>query len=330
MGYRREERVPLQVPALVSGLDRGGRAFIQSAKTLDISTEGARITGLNCQLDPGSVLSIQLGNRKARFEVLWIGEAGTPREGEIGLKCIEVGTQKRKRVLYIDDQEYELEARRGMLEAAGFEVACVLTAPDAVEYLVNYGFDAVVIDFPLHGVDCTRFVQNIKIDAPETRIVLLSGFPTQIPEVLLAEVDAFIHKGEPRQKLLTILDEMIGSSSILKWPVARVSSRYAIRVPLDVRLFRSGHQIVISGRSTDLNEFGMGAKLDLELIPGEMVTLEFKLPMAEDVFRPRATVRRRANSCHYGFEFISIDPLHRARIRELCEVLPPLDVPQGV
>jgi hypothetical protein len=61
-----------------------------------------------------------------------------------------------------------------------------------------------------------------------------------------------------------------------------------------------------------------------------MVTLEFRLPMADDVFRPRATVRRRANSCHYGFEFVSIDPIQRARIRELCEVLPPLDVPQGV
>jgi CheY-like chemotaxis protein len=330
MGYRREERVPLQVPALVSGLDRGGRAFIQSAKTLDISTEGARITGLNCQLDPGSVLSIQLGNRKARFEVLWIGEPGSSRAGEIGLKCIEIGTQKRKRVLYIDDQEYELEARRGMLDAAGFEVACVQTAHDAMEYLTSYGFDAIVVDFPLHDVDCTQFVQNVKLESPETRVVLLSSYPAQIPEVLLAEADAFIHKGEPRQKLLTILDEMIGSNSVLKWPVARVSSRYAIRVSLDVKVFRSGRSVIIPGRSTDLNEFGLGAKLDMELVPGEMVTLDFRLPMADDVFRPRATVRRRANSCHYGFEFVSIDPLQRARIRELCEVLPPIDVPQGV
>jgi len=330
MGYRREERVPLQVPALVSGLDRGGRAFIQSAKTLDISTEGARITGLNCQLDPGSILSIQLGNRKARFEVLWIGEPGTSRQDEIGLKCIEIGTQKRKRVLYIDDQEYELEARRGILEAAGFEVACAQSARDAIGYLGNYGFDAVVMDFPLPGIDCTQFVQDLKYDSPETRVVMLSAYPSQIPEVLLAEADALIHKGEPRQKLLTILDEMIGSSSVLKWPVARVSSRYAIRVPLDVKVFRSGRPVILSGRSTDLNEFGMGAKLDLELVPGEMVTLEFRLPMADELFRPRATVRRRANSCHYGFEFISIDPLQRVRIRELCEVLPPIDVPQGV
>ncbi len=330
MGYRREERIPLQVPALVSGLDRRGRAFIESAKTLDISTAGARITGLNTQLDPGSVLSIQLGNRKARFEVLWVGEPGSSREGEIGLKCIEVGTQTRKRIIYIDDQEHELEARRGMLEAAGFEVVCVQSARDAVEYLQNYGFDALIIDFPLPGVDCTNFVLALKAETPETRVVLLSSYPAQIPEALLAEADAFIHKGEPRQKLLTILDEMIGNSSVLKWPVARISSRFAIHVAVDVKVFRSGRLIVIPGRSTDLNEFGLGAKLEQELVPGEMVTLEFRLPMADEVFSARATVRRRSNACHYGFEFVSIDPAQRARIRELCEVLPPLDIPQPV
>ena len=330
MGYRREERVPLQVPALVSGLDRCGRAFIQSAKTLDISSAGARISGLNCQLDPGSVLSIQLGNRRARFEVLWVGEPGSSREGEIGLKCVEVGTQSRKRILYIDDQEHELEARRGMLDAAGFEIACTQSARGAEEYLKEYGFDAVILDFPLYDVDCTQFVQSLKIEWPETRVVLLSGFPSQIPEVLLAQVDAFIHKGEPRQKLLSILDEMLGASCVLKWPVARVSSRFAIRVPLDVKVFRTGRPVIVSGRSTDLNEFGMGAKLDMELVPGEMVTLEFRLPMANDLFTPRATVRRRASSGHYGFEFVSIDPLQRARIRELCEVLPPIDLPQPV
>ncbi len=330
MGYRREERIPLQVPALVSGLDRRGRAFIQSAKTLDISSAGARITGLNCQLDPGSVLSIQLGNRKARFEVLWIGEPGTSREGEIGLKCIEVGTQSRKRILYIDDQEHELEARRGMLEAAGFDIACAQNASDAVEYLKTYGFDAVIIDFPLPGVDCTRFVRDLKTDSPETRIVLLSGYPARIPEELLGESDAFVHKGEPRQKLLSILDEMIGNSSVLKWPVARISSRFAIHVPIEVKVFRSGKALLVPGRSTDLNEFGMGARLQDALVPGEMVTLEFHLPMADDLFSARATVRRRANAAHYGFEFVSIDPVQRKRIRELCEVLPPLDVPQSL
>ena len=70
MGYRREERIPLQVSALISGLDRCGHAFIQQAKTLDISACGARLSGVTLQIDPGSVVCIQFGNRKARFQVL--------------------------------------------------------------------------------------------------------------------------------------------------------------------------------------------------------------------------------------------------------------------
>lgn len=330
MGYRREERIPLQVPALVSGLDRLGRAFIQSAKTLDISPAGAKITGLTCQLDPGSILSIQLGNRKARFEVLWVGEPGSESEGIIGLRCIEVGTQSRKRVLYVDDQDHELDFRRGMLEAAGFEIACASSGRTASEYLKSYGFDAVIIDYPLYDIDCTQLVQSLKIESPETRVVLLSNYPSRIPEILLGQVDAFVHKGEPRQKLLKLLDEMLGAGNGLKWPVARASSRFAIRVPVSAKVFRSGSLVVIPGRSTDLNEMGMGAVMEKDLIPGEMVTLEFRLPISNEVFRPRATVRRRANSCHYGFEFVSIDSDQRSRIRELCEVLPPLDVPQQV
>lgn len=327
MGIRREERIPLQVSALVSGLDRRGRAFIQEAKTLDISSVGARISGITFQLDPGSVLSIQLGDRKARFQVLWVGEPGTEREGEVGLKCIEVGTHVRKRVLYVDDQEFELETRRGILDAAGFDVVCAINGRGAVEKLQQITFEAVILDYPLYDLDCGEIVRAIKQNSPHTRIVILSVYPGKIPESLLAHADAFIHKGEPRQKLVSLLEEMVGPGSRIKWPLARTNSRFAIRMPIQVRVFRDGDPVIINGRSTDLNEAGMGAVLEQELVPGEMVTLEFELPMLGQMFSPRATVRRRSGT-QYGFEFVSIDARQQQAIRALCEVLPPIDVPQ--
>ncbi len=98
-------------------------------------------------------------------------------------------------------------------------------------------------------------------------------------------------------------------------------------MPIQVKVFRDGNPVIIGGRSVDLNEVGMGAVLDQELIPGEMVTVEFELPMLGHQFTPRATVRRRSGS-QYGFEFVNIDPQQQQAIRALCEVLPPLDVPQ--
>lgn len=329
MGYRREERIPLQVSALVSGLDRRGRAFIQQAKTVDISSVGARITGLSYQLDPGTILSIQLGDRKARFQVLWVGEPGSPREGEIGLKCVEVGTTSKKRVLYVEDQEHELQLRAGVLEAAGFEVFGARNGRAAVTQLQAYTFEAVVLDYPLHDLDCGELVQAIKANAPQTRIILVSVYPGQIPEPVLMLADAFVHKGEPRQKLLAVLEESIGQASRLKWPLARANSRFAIRVDLQVTVFRNGSAIIVRGRSTDLNENGIGAILDEELLPGEWVTLEFKLPISDDVLSPRATVRRRTGT-QYGFEFVDIEVPQLNAIRELCQALPPIDVPQPI
>jgi len=317
----------LQVSALVSGLDRRGRAFVQEAKTLDISSVGARISGITFQLDPGSILSIQLGDRKARFQVLWVGEPGSEREGEIGLKCIEVGTHIKKRVLYVDDQEFELETRRGILEAAGYDVSCSVNGRGAVEQLQHFVFDAVILDYPLYDLDCGAIVHSIKQNAPDTRVIILSVYPGKIPEAILAHADAFIHKGEPRQKLVSLLEEMVGPGSRLKWPLARTNSRFAIRMPIVVKVFRDGSPVIIQGRSVDLNEAGMGAVLDQELVPGEMVTLEFELPMIGEKFTPRATVRRRTGT-QYGFEFVNIDPRQQQAIRALCEVLPPIDVPQ--
>lgn len=317
----------MQVSALVSGLDRRGRAFVQEAKTLDISSVGARISGITFQLDPGSILSIQLGDRKARFQVLWVGEPGSEREGEIGLKCIEVGTHIKKRVLYVDDQEFELETRRGILEAAGYDVSCSVNGRGAVEQLQHFVFDAVILDYPLYDLDCGAIVHSIKQNAPDTRVIILSVYPGKIPEAILAHADAFIHKGEPRQKLVSLLEEMVGPGSRLKWPLARTNSRFAIRMPIVVKVFRDGSPVIIQGRSVDLNEAGMGAVLDQELVPGEMVTLEFELPMIGEKFTPRATVRRRTGT-QYGFEFVNIDPRQQQAIRALCEVLPPIDVPQ--
>lgn len=327
MGHRREERIPLQVSALVSGLDRGGRAFTQKAKTLDISNGGARITGISFELDPDSVLSIEFGNRTARFQVLWVGESGTEREGEVGLKCIEVGTNLKKRLLYVDDQEFEVELRGGIMEGAGYEIECATSGCGAVELLRNYPFDAVILDYPLYDLDCGKLVQAIKRNLPETKIVLLSAYPSTIPETALALADAFVHKGEPRQKLLATIEEMVGAATRLKWPLARANARFAVRLPVEVRVFRDGLPVTIDGHSTNLNETGMAAILEQDLLPGEMVTLGFRLPVADENFSVRATVRRRSGS-QYGFEFVSLETSRQMAIRSLCEALPPINVPQ--
>jgi hypothetical protein len=88
MAPLRELRVPLQLEVRVWGTDVTGKPFFQTARTAEVSAKGARLEGITC-LKVGEVIGVQHGNQKARFRVVWIGEQGTPEQGQIGIACLD-------------------------------------------------------------------------------------------------------------------------------------------------------------------------------------------------------------------------------------------------
>ena len=91
MSDRREQRKSLVLPVRISGLDANGSLFEQEAETLDVTTTGARLSGITHALHRGCIIRVQRGPSKARFSVTWVGEVGGPDEGQIGIKLIEDG-----------------------------------------------------------------------------------------------------------------------------------------------------------------------------------------------------------------------------------------------
>lgn len=91
MSDRREQRMNLELPVKVSGMDANGKLFEQEAGTLDVTTTGARLSGIVHPLNRGGVVSVQRGRSKARFRVMWIGEEGGMDEGQIGIQLIDGG-----------------------------------------------------------------------------------------------------------------------------------------------------------------------------------------------------------------------------------------------
>src|SRR5262245_9564818 len=61
----------------------------QLAHTLDVTEISARLAGLNIMLQPGEIVDIQRGARKARFRVYWMGEPGTRLEGQAGVRGLD-------------------------------------------------------------------------------------------------------------------------------------------------------------------------------------------------------------------------------------------------
>lgn len=326
-GGRREPRFPLQMPTLVFGYDRSGRAFMEQAQTLDISIAGARLTGLSSEVAPGFILAVQQGNRRARFQVLWVGEPNTDLEGQIGMQCVEVGGDTRKRILCIEPNPAEQALQRSYLETAGYEFACHADWRQGMAVFQESAFDLLMVDVPSGHTELGEFISFVRLNSPRTRVMLLSNNPGRIPEILLNQADGFIDKSNSRHELLTVVEEMIGAGNQIRWPLARLAARYTLDAPVSIFLRRSGLPISMQGRSTDVSELGLGAELAEDLVPGELVRLCFRLPGNDFDLTPQATVRRRSGS-RYGFEFVSFEPAHFEELRLACLKLPRISLPQ--
>jgi len=301
---------------------------MEQVQTVDISPMGARLKGLNREVSVGAILGLQNGDNQGRFEVIWVGEPGSEREGQIGLRCVQVGNQNKKSILYVDDQDFELERRRSLLEAFGYTVHTAGSASEAYELLNLKPVQLVMVDAPMPDVNDVTFIDQVKRTQPSAKVLIVSAFLAKVPEHALELADNFVHKGENQNKLIAAIEQLIGPGNTLKWPITRCIQRYEVVVPVTVKILRRGVSALVTGNSTDLSEAGVRVVLaDGELIAGEIVTVEFSLPTSPERLRIYATVRHRKENL-YGIQFVEVTPECRQAIRDLCDVLVPMNVPQ--
>jgi hypothetical protein len=88
---RRSSRISHQARIVLSGVDADGFNFAEETETLTISKHGLSVR-TSYHLNLGQELSVRTRdkNRVAQFEVAWVGQAGTPNEGRIGLEWVEL------------------------------------------------------------------------------------------------------------------------------------------------------------------------------------------------------------------------------------------------
>ncbi len=92
LGKRRDPRINVTLPVLLTGTDESGRPLDQRATTVNISRRGALLEGIYGRLRPGDRVVLARANKKEQFRVAWVGEAGTPSDGQIGVAALEPNT----------------------------------------------------------------------------------------------------------------------------------------------------------------------------------------------------------------------------------------------
>ena len=95
-------------------------------------------------------------------------------------------------------------------------------------------------------------------------------------------------------------------------------SRFDVRI--QVAVFREGLTTTCWGRTNELSQDGIGATLSAELRVGEVVSLEFPIPLPPHVIKVRAVVRY-SDGLRCGLEFLIVTDEQRLLLREVCVVL---------
>ncbi len=110
-----------------------------------------------------------------------------------------------------------------MLETQGYCVRTADKGESGLRLLAEHHVDAVILDYKMEGMDGLAVATAIRARYGQLPIVLLSGYPKDIPKELLDLVSATIPKGEDPQVLLDELRRLTGGAK--KPPKEEIAAR---------------------------------------------------------------------------------------------------------
>ena len=112
-------------------------------------------------------------------------------------------------ILLVDDEEAFLKVLSQRLESRGMKVDTSTTGEAAIEKAKAKGFDAIVLDLAMPGVDGMETLKRIKNDNPDLQIIMLTGHASvdkSVEAIKEGAVD-FMEKPVDLKKLLAKIEE---------------------------------------------------------------------------------------------------------------------------
>lgn len=107
----------------------------------------------------------------------------------------------------------------------------------------------------------------------------------------------------------------------------RIFPRFQLDVEVTVIVTHNGKEQSFRARSMDISESGMGVTSAASLMPGQMVNVQFCLPLSpREPLRFQAQVRRM-EGVRYGLEFLTMSAKQRAAMERFISTLTPFEPP---
>ena len=211
MPVRIEKRLVIALPIRVYGMGSDGKPFNQEARTLDITRDGARIDGLP-QITAGETVGVQYGEKKARYKVIWVGEAGGNKEGQIGVQVVEPGPSVWHKILEATPEEGRWVDPG---PASAPSVAAVVKNPPAAPSSAT----AVVKSPPAGPSPATAVVKNSTAEPPPPANAISQRVEEATEE--LQAIEKLIESGAVDGRILQDFREAVNHVRQTSWAVQR-------------------------------------------------------------------------------------------------------------
>jgi len=102
----------------------------------------------------------------------------------------------------------------------------------------------------------------------------------------------------------------------------RRHERYRTDFPVKATVLRDSGYEGLAGRCGDIGHGGMGVVFNAECVKGEVLSLEFSLPLAAEILSVRSIVRYHRGFLH-GLEFLGLTGEQQEAIDAFCNQLIP-------
>jgi CheY-like chemotaxis protein len=118
------------------------------------------------------------------------------------------------RVLIVDDQRRARQSLRALLitRFPSIETEEAENGLEAVRRVTEWRPDIVLMDARMPVLDGIQAMRAIKRQTPQVKVIVLSLFAEYHAAAEEARADAFINKGDPPERLLTLLSEIVDSA----------------------------------------------------------------------------------------------------------------------
>ena len=117
-----------------------------------------------------------------------------------------------QRLLIVDDEPQIRELLGLFLEQKGFEISLASNSQDCIDIIASLAPQLVVLDINLADEDGLKLLTQIKVQSPDTKVVMLTGMGFDddlLREALSRGADGYVSKILPFDELLAAIRRVL-------------------------------------------------------------------------------------------------------------------------